>query len=57
MMSAGEVDETLRGVLSATSPYELKPLGKAERNEYIARHQQAGLSVRQKERATGIGRV
>lgn len=57
MMSAGEVDETLRGVLSATSPYELKPLGKAERNEYIARHQQAGLSVRQTERATGIGQV
>ena len=57
MMSAGEVDETLRGVLSATSPYELKPLGKAERDACIARLRQAGLSVRQKERATGIGRV
>ena len=56
-MSAGEVDETLRSVLGATSPYELKPLGKAERDACIARHRQAGLSVRQKERATGICRV
>jgi hypothetical protein len=56
-MSAGEVDETLRSVLGATSPYELKPLGKAERDAYIARHRQADLLVRQKERATGIGRV
>ncbi len=55
-MSAGEVDETLRSVLGTTSPYELKSLGKAERDAYIARHRQAGLSVRQKERATGIGR-
>jgi hypothetical protein len=56
-MSAGEVDETLRSALGATSPYELKSLGKAERDAYIARLRQAGLSVRQKERATGIGRV
>ena len=55
-LSSDEASETVREVLGAVSPYDLKSLDKKTRNHYLARLRAAGLSVRQIERATGIGR-
>ena len=55
-LSAGEVASVVDRVLGDISPYDLKSLGRDERDALIARLREGGLSVRQIERLTGIGR-
>lgn len=55
-MGDGRAQGIAAQVLGDLAPSDLKALGKPARNEYLARLRGAGLSVRQIERLTGIGR-
>ena len=55
-LSAGNAAALAKDILGQLSPYELKSLGKKERDSYLGKLRNAGLSVRQIERLTGIGR-
>ena len=52
----GEVSETARHVLGETSPGEVRSLPRDRRNALLRDLRDAGLSIRQVERLTGVGR-
>lgn len=50
------VQKALRSVLGDLNPYSVRSLSKAERNDILRQLKEAGLSIREIERATSIGR-
>ncbi|MGO5500095.1 hypothetical protein ACTQV1_03100 [Paratractidigestivibacter faecalis] len=55
-VSDAEAQEIARAVLGGLDPIDLKALGRERRNALLFDLKEAGLSVRQIERLTGIGR-
>ena len=55
-MTESEARETAVGILGDVNPYELRSLARAERNSYLRKMKEAGISIRQIERITSIGR-
>ena len=55
-LSDSEAHETAVRELDGLLPSELKALSRARRNELILKLKNAGLTIRQIERLTGIGR-
>ncbi len=55
-LSESQAKAILSAVLGDLNPYDIRALGKAERNAILRRLKEAGLSIRQIERATSIGR-
>lgn len=50
------VQAALRSVLGDLNPYDVRAMSKSERNDILRQLKEAGLSIRQIERATSIGR-
>ena len=55
-LSESEAKRAMARVLGDLNPYDIRALGVGERNDILRKLKEAGLSVRQIERATSIGR-